>query len=70
MIRGLLAFVLATLVACLGPFRLTSAADTQQPASPRRIGVLLVSSEGKEAQEFRNGLRDAGYVEGRDVAIE
>ena len=44
----------------------------QQPATRRRIGVLLVllSPEGKEAQAFRRGVRDAGYVEGRDVVIE
>ena len=47
-------------------------AYAQQPALPRRIGVLLVSFslEGKEAQAFRQGLRDAGYAEGRDVVIE
>ncbi len=47
-------------------------AYAQQPASPRRIGVLLVlfSQESKEAQAFRQGLRDAGYAEGRDVVIE
>jgi len=47
-------------------------AYAQQPASPRRIGVLLVSfsPESKEAQAFRQGLRDAGYAEGRDVVIE
>jgi putative ABC transport system substrate-binding protein len=47
-------------------------ADAQQPASPRRIGVLLggLSPESKEAQAFRQGLLDAGYVEGRDVVIE
>ena len=47
-------------------------AYTQQSASPRRIGVLLVgpSPESKEAQAFRQGLRDAGYAEGRDVVIE
>ena len=60
--------VLISLVACLG----VSPADAQQPASPRRIGVLLVarSPESKEAQAFRQELRDAGYAEGRDVVIE
>ncbi|MGH8863534.1 MAG: ABC transporter substrate-binding protein, partial [Burkholderiales bacterium] len=44
----------------------------QQPATPRRIGFLLVglSPESKEVQPFQQGLRDAGYVEGRDVVIE
>jgi putative tryptophan/tyrosine transport system substrate-binding protein len=49
-----------------------AAAAQQQVASPRRIGVLLVglSPESKEAKQFRLGLRDAGYSEGRDVVIE
>ena len=44
----------------------------QQPASLRRIGVLVVtfSPESKEARAFQQGLRDAGYSEGRDLAIE
>lgn len=41
MIRGLLAFALATLVAYLGPLGLPSAADAQQQASPPHIGVLI-----------------------------
>ena len=48
-------------------------AEAQQAGSRgRRVGVLLVllSPEGKEAQAFRDGLRDAGHVEGRDVVIE
>jgi len=68
--RRLVALVF--LAACLGPFDLAGAARAQQPTAPRRIGVLLVahSPEGEVAQAFRQGLRDAGYLEGRDVVIE
>ena len=72
MVRNLRLFTLAVLLACLVPFGLADPADAQQPASPRRIGVLLVgpSPESEEAKQFRQGLQDAGYVEGRDVTIE
>jgi putative ABC transport system substrate-binding protein len=48
------------------------AARAQQPRAPYRVGVLLVglSPESKEAKQFRLGLRDAGYFEGRDIVIE
>src|SRR5262247_1098753 len=47
-------------------------AEAQQTGSPRRVGFLLVglTPESGEAQHFRNGLRDAGYAEGRHVVIE
>jgi putative ABC transport system substrate-binding protein len=63
---------LVALVGSLGLGCLPVKADAQQPASPRRIGVLLVGflPDSDEAQQFRQGLRDAGYTEGRDVAIE
>ena len=68
--RLLLAFIFPA--ACFVSLGLASAVDAQQPASPRRIGVLLVgfSPESKAARTFRQGLGDAGYAEGRDVVIE
>ncbi len=72
MIRRLLALALVAVAASLSLFDAASIAHAQQPTAPRRIGVLLVSwsPESKVAQAFREGLRDAGYVEGRDVVIE
>jgi putative ABC transport system substrate-binding protein len=63
---------LAALAACLGTLGVPSPAGAQQPAPPRHIGVLLVGflPESKVVQQFRQGLLDAGYVEGRDVVIE
>jgi putative ABC transport system substrate-binding protein len=71
MTRTPLAFALATLIAWLGPFGVLSFAEAQQPASPRHIGVLLAGSWTEEmVHAFGQGLRVAGYVEGRDVVIE
>src|SRR5690349_11787333 len=63
---------IAALVGSLGLFCFAVEVHPQQPALPRRIGVLLVglSPESKEVQQFRQGLRDAGYSEGRDVVME
>jgi len=62
---------LAALVGSLGLVCLPVKAYAQKPASPRRIGVLLTSSTGdKDVQVLRQGLREAGYAEGRDVVIE
>ena len=72
MTRRTFACGLAALATCLGSLAFVSAADAQQPAAPRHIGVLLAifPTQSKEAQAFREGLRDAGYAEGHDVVIE
>ena len=59
------------LVACLGAFGLARAADAQQPASPRRIGVLLMgfAPDSKQVQGLDKVFRTSGYTEGRDVVI-
>ena len=51
---------------------LPGAAHPQPATSSRRIGAFFVAfpPEGREAQTFREALRDAGYSEGRDVVIE
>ena len=62
---------LAALAASLAIVFKPQSAYAQQSASPRRIGVLLTGAASEEmAQAFRQGLRDAGYSEGRDVVIE
>ena len=49
------------------------AAETQQPTKLARIGWLSPGSaatHGAFLEHFRHGLRELGYVEGRDVVIE
>jgi putative ABC transport system substrate-binding protein len=46
-------------------------AEAQQPAKVPRLGFLTTILADSHLQEaFRQGLRDLGYVEGRNVVIE
>jgi putative ABC transport system substrate-binding protein len=47
--------------------------EAQQPAKVSRIGVLLSGSASRDTariQAFQQGLRDLGYVEGKNIAFE
>jgi putative ABC transport system substrate-binding protein len=51
-------------------FALSLPAAAQQEKKIPRIGYLLFSQRGSGAEAFRQGLRELGYVEGRNIAIE
>jgi putative ABC transport system substrate-binding protein len=64
-----------TLIAllALGAAAGTFAAKAQQPARVRRLGLLTALSPSDIAlwhQAFRLGLRDLGWVEGKNISIE
>jgi putative ABC transport system substrate-binding protein len=64
--RFIVAFVLGVLAA-------PPAADAQQPAKVPRIGILTLISASSAPhlfEEFRQGLRERGYVEGQNIALE
>jgi putative ABC transport system substrate-binding protein len=46
------------------------AALAQQPERMRRIGILLSSGQEPFLGEFRKGLREYGYVEGKNISFE
>jgi ABC-type uncharacterized transport system substrate-binding protein len=62
---------ITVLALCAMLFALCSSAEAQQPTKVPRIGFISVRS-GIESREeaFRQGLRELGYVEGENIAIE
>lgn len=45
-------------------------ADAQQDKKVPRIGYLKLEARGAREDAFRQGLRERGYVEGKEVRIE
>jgi putative ABC transport system substrate-binding protein len=52
-------------------FLITNSAEAQQTKKLPRIGMLsLASGPGWQEEEFLQGLRDLGYVEGQNIMLE
>ena len=61
------------LAVCALVFALCSPADAQQPKKVQKIGLLLGGGflhASSEIQALRQGLREFGYVEGHNIALE
>jgi putative ABC transport system substrate-binding protein len=60
------------LTLCALLFALCSSASAQQPGKVPRIGYLTPSTSPNRSyiEAFRQGLRDLGYVEGKNLVIE
>jgi putative tryptophan/tyrosine transport system substrate-binding protein len=66
------AVLLASVIAIGAAIPTFSATAQQQPAKMPRVGVLLYSNPQADptTASLRQGLRDLGYVEGRNLTIE
>jgi putative ABC transport system substrate-binding protein len=64
--------MLTRIIACLPLTVLPlTVAEAQQPGRVYRIGILQsASSEATFIEGFRQGLRELGYVEGKNLALE
>jgi putative tryptophan/tyrosine transport system substrate-binding protein len=51
-------------------FALCFSAEAQQPKKVPRIGYLSISPGGPRQEAFRQGLRELGYMEGKNIIIE
>jgi putative ABC transport system substrate-binding protein len=59
-------------VLCISLFFISATADAQQAMPPLRIGWLSAGGGGDRSalNAFRDGMRDLGYVEGRNLVID
>ena len=68
MTKQILGFVLSAMLFALG-----GSAEAQQPARIHRIGILIPTSASflsARVEALRQGLRELGYVEGKNIFIE
>ena len=65
MIDGRLLFVVTLII-----FAAAFTTEAQQPVKVPRIGYLSASANAPRIEAFRQGLRELGYVEGKNIAIE
>jgi putative ABC transport system substrate-binding protein len=67
--KGLFGFTFSAMLLALCSF-----AEAQQPKKIPRIGYVSVSGDAKNpgrfVEAFRQGLRDIGYIEGKNIAVE
>src|SRR5262245_24769942 len=65
---------LTVLTFCSMLFALCFAAEAQETKKIPRIGYVSVSGDAKNpgrfVEAFRQGLRDVGYIEGKNIAVE
>src|SRR5262249_54038914 len=64
---------ITVVILCATLFALCVSAEAQQPTKVPRIGFLSAGSPSTistRTQAFRRGLREFGYVEGKNIVIE
>jgi putative ABC transport system substrate-binding protein len=61
---------ITVLTLCAMLFALCESAEAQQPMKIPRIGFLGSVSSSTRVEAFRQGLRELGYVEGKNIVIE
>src|SRR5689334_18299753 len=62
---NLFVWTVATFLLNTAPF-----AQAQQPKKIPRIGYLVPAAQSHRTEALRQGLRDLGYVEGKNIVIE
>src|SRR5262245_63575101 len=62
---------ITVLTLCAMLLALCSSAAAQQPKKVPRIGILFIGSRNQpHLESFKQGLRERGYVEGKNIAFD